>query len=160
MPILLLSICIAALAVVATFALLRWQKNRQAESTFKSRKPLSTAEQTMYKRLTKLLPDRVILAQVGMSRCVSIKGPAFDLLYGERLDFVICNRSMQIIAIIELEDDRELTPRRKKIEALKEHALEMASIQVLKWPSNPLPSEAYMEMEFQNSLLYDTRLVA
>jgi hypothetical protein len=159
MAILLLLGVVIALAATA-FVYLKWEKNLREETSYKSRKLLSTVEQTMYRRLAKLLPDRIILAQVGMTRCVTIKGPTFNTLYGERVDFVICNKAMQIIAIVELQDDRELSPRRKKIEELKEHAFEMASIQVLRWPANPLPSEAYMAMEFQNSLLYDTRLVA
>lgn len=159
MAIFLLLGLIIALAASTAIVYFKWQKNLHGEVSYKSRKPMTTVEQTMYRRLTKLLPDRIILAQVGMSRCVSIKGPAFNTLYGERVDFVICNKSMQIIAIVELQDDREITPRRRKIEELKEHAFDMASIQVLRWPANPLPSEAYMAMEFQNSLLYDTRLM-
>src|SRR4051812_26945517 len=99
MAIFLLSGVVLALAASIAFAYLKWQKTPQMEDSYKSRKPMTTVEQTMYRRLTKLLPDRIILAQVGITRCLSIKGSAFNTLYGERVDFVICNKSMQIIAI-------------------------------------------------------------
>ena len=112
---------------------------------------MGTAEQAMYWRLVKSLPDHVVLAKVALNRCVGVKGPAFDILSRESLDFVICNKAMQIIAAIELEDQNAPSESRQNADQMKENALDIVGIKLLKWSASPLPSEAYITMEFNNN---------
>jgi hypothetical protein len=123
-------------------------RRRMAQpSTFKRRRPLSSAEQTLYWRLVNMLPDHVVLPQVPFTRCLVIKGPALEILRTERLDFVICSKSMQVLAAIELVPDKEDTPRREKYNLLLDEAFCQAGIRLIRWPANPVPSEAFIAME-------------
>lgn len=143
---------IALLALSITVVYLKLQKKVAQESIYRKRRPLSTTEQAMYWRLLKALPDYVVLPKVALNRCIGIKGPAFDILSRESLDFVVCNKAMRIIAAIELEYANEASESRRNANKMKEDALEIVGIQLLQWPASPLPSEAFIAMEFNNNI--------
>jgi hypothetical protein len=146
--------------MAAVHAYLKRPSKGEQTNLYKRRRPLNAPEQVLYWRLIKLLPDDVVLAQVKMSRCIGVKGPPFGLLSRESLDFVICNKAMRIIAAIELQDQDIRSPRRQNINRIKEEALQSAGIKLIKWPISPLPSEAYIVMEFNSNSLDITRLAA
>jgi hypothetical protein len=142
--------CILA-AASAVFAYARAKRTSGLETEYARRRPLKSCEQTLYWRLLKMLPNHVVLVQVAMSRCVSIKGPNASTLARESLDFVICNRAMRIVAVIEIEDEsRSLSDHRQKIEWLKEEAIAGAGIRLLKCSPTGLLSEGYIAMELGN----------
>jgi hypothetical protein len=89
---------------------------------------------------------------VALNRCVAIKGAAFDILSRESLDFVVCNKGMQIIAAIELRDANDASESRRNAEKMKEEALESVGIKLLEWSATPLPSEAFIAMEFYSNI--------
>jgi len=116
-------------------------EKKTVEYDYKKKKPLTNNEQNMYWRLIQTLPDHVVLTQVGMSRCVTTKGQAaFNTISKKSLDFVICNRSLEIIAAIEIDDKSHTTATRQKADKTKNKALELAGIKLIRWPANPLPS--------------------
>ncbi len=143
---------VAALALGIMVAYLKLQKKAGQESSYRKRRPLSSTEQAMYWRLVKALPDHVVLAKVALNRCVAIKGAAFDILSRESLDFVVCNKGMQIIAAIELRDANDASESRRNAEKMKEEALEIVGIKLLEWSATPLPSEAFIAMEFYSNI--------
>ena len=59
---------------------------------------------------------------------------------------------MRIIAAIELEYANEASESRRNANKMKEDALEIVGIQLLQWPASPLPSEAFIAMEFNNNI--------
>jgi hypothetical protein len=154
-------IAIASIVAVIGSVLVFLKRQRDATpSGFKKRRPLSSSEQTLFHRLTRMLPEHTVLPQMPLTRCMVIKGPALQLLRNERIDFVICNRAMQIVAAIDLVSAEELGKHREKLETLKEEAFETTGIQLLKWPANPVPSEAYIAMELEQCSWFQTRLAA
>jgi hypothetical protein len=156
----LLLLFLAVLAISAIYAYLKLQKKPVQASSYKRRRPLNTMQQAMYWRLVKMLPDYVVLPQVAMSRCVGIRGPALDILCRKSLDFVICDKAMQIVAVIELENRNKPSADRNDTDRIKVEAIGMAGIRLIKWPARPLPSEAFIVMEFTNQLMGDARLAA
>jgi hypothetical protein len=135
----------------AAFAYARMKNASIAQIEYARRCPLKSCEQTLYWRLAKMLPNHVVLVQFPMSRCVSIKGANAASLARESLDFVICSRSMRIIAVIEIEDEsRGLSDHRLKIEWLKEEALAGAGIRLIKCSPTGLLSEGYIAMELNS----------
>ncbi len=143
---------ITLLVLSITLVYLKLQKKVAQESTYRKRRPLSTIEQAMYWRLLKALPDHVVLPKVALNRCIGVKGPAFDILSRESLDFVVCNKAMRIVAAIELEYANEASESRRNANKMKEDALEIVGIPLLQWPASPLPSEAFIAMEFNNNI--------
>lgn len=72
-------------------------------------KPLITAfEQKMFVRLNEALPEHHILAQVAFSALITSDNFKIRQQFNRKVtDFVVLNRDMKVIAIIEL-DDRSL----------------------------------------------------
>lgn len=156
--ILLLATTCALLAVL-TYLLLK--RDSSQASVYARRRPLSSNEQAMYWRLVKTLPECVVLAQVAMRRCIGTKGPELETIAHESLDFVVCNKAMHIIAVLELENtDHPASEYRQKADWIKEKALEKAGIKLIRCPSNALLSEARIAMEFQENALIPSRLAA
>jgi hypothetical protein len=152
---------ILAGAIVVAGIMFMYARSRKAakESAYVPRRPLKSYEQTLYWRLVKALPDHAVLAQICMNRCVAVKGRNAATLARENLDFVICNKALRILAVIEIEDEsRPLTDHRRNIEWLKEEALDAAGIRLIKCSPTSLPSEAYIAMEFGNDSI--SRLAA
>lgn len=152
---------LAMLALGAFLVHMKIKKDSVKESVYARRRPLNSYEQAMYWRLIKALPDRIILAQVAMNRCISAKGPAAAIIACESLDFVICNKAMRILGAIELEDDNHpITEHRQKANQIKEEALEIAGIKLIRCTTSALPSEGYIAMEFRDHSHSETRLAA
>lgn len=131
------------LVIILTGAILAHQCSRQKRRgtlhDYGKRQPLTNGEQAMYWRLVKTLPEHVILAQVAMSSCVRASGPAFGTIAQKSLDFVVCNKDLEIIAAIELDDRTHARPGRKKSDQVKDDALEKAGIRLIRWPAARLP---------------------
>lgn len=150
------------LTVAGIYAFLQWKRRSAEKHEYHRRRPLNTYEQAMYWRLVNMLPQHVILAQVAMNRCIATQGKSSDLFANQHLDFVVCTKSMKVVAAIEIADEsRPASDYRKKMDELKEEALEMAGIRLLKCSSRSLLTEAYIAMEFNNhSSLMFTRIAA
>ncbi|HYD80173.1 MAG TPA: DUF2726 domain-containing protein [Paucimonas sp.] len=153
-------IIFSLLAIGAVVAYLKSRKSPDDHHAYVRRRPMKSYEQALYWRLVKTLPEHVVLAQVAMKKCVSTKGPNAAALAHESLDFVICNKAMRILAVIEIEDEsRPMSDYRQKVEQLKEEALDAAGINLIKCSPTGLLSEAYIAMEFATANP-ETRLAA
>ncbi len=153
------TLMLIASAACAAFVYLKYQRAAHP-SSFKKRRPLTSSEQTLYWRLTKMLPEHVILVQMPVTRCISIKGPAVEKLRQEKLDFVICNQSMQIVAAIDLSSKNEGTPLHQQRNELLSDAFNAAGILLMRWSAKPIPTEAYIAMEIKRYALSQTQLAA
>ena len=112
--IILIAVSVSA-ALGALLLHLRSKRAGEGEA-YVRRRPLKSHEQTLYWRLVNALPDHVVLAQVAMNRCLTMRGPHALVLGRETLDFVLCNRAMRILAVIEVEDaSRPLADRRAHV---------------------------------------------
>ena len=146
-------IVLVVLIVVALLIVGKAAKGSKNNATkcyeYFKKNPLTENEQTMYWRLIRALPDHVILAQVGLSRCVGTKTqPAFNTIAKKSVDFVICNKASQIIAAIEIDDKSHSSKSRQKADETKDKALKAAGIEILRWPANPLPNEGEIRARF------------
>ncbi|WP_211232098.1 DUF2726 domain-containing protein [Pseudoduganella violaceinigra] len=72
--------------------------------------PLTENEQPMYFRLTQAFPDHVVLAQVAFSALLTAKDMGTRNRFDRKIaDFVICTKSFEVLAIIELDDSSHLS---------------------------------------------------
>ncbi len=114
---------------------------------FYARKPMSPAEQILYFRLKKALPDHIVLAQVQLSRLLGVKIGNDSQAWLNRInrmsaDFVVCNRDCSVLAVIELDDATHNKAHRQAADAKKDHALTAAGIKLHRWPAKMIPDES------------------
>jgi very-short-patch-repair endonuclease len=130
---------------------------------FQIRKPLSNAEQVLYFRLRKVLPDHIVLAQVQLSRILCVKeGNSFHI-WNNRInrlsaDFVICTKDASVAAVIELDDASHHRYDRRIADAKKEKALRSAGVRLLRWQARELPDEAAILAEVLGDRAKTTRI--
>lgn len=113
-------------------------------SKFFPRKPLTEPEQILYWKLQKALPDHVILAQVSFSRFLYAKGASYKNNFGKFAqarqkvaDYLICNKSFYIIAIIELDD----ASHNEKKDKIRDEIIKEAGLKIIRWKVEKLPTE-------------------
>ena len=98
---------------------------------------LSKAENVVYMLLTAAFPRHEIFARVRLSDVLQVKiGPqgmerlrAFRKIANQHVGFVLCDRNMTIIAIIDIkEQDAVINPREQKLEVIKQRCLQAAQV--------------------------------
>lgn len=107
--------------------------------------PLTHVEQAFYFRLVKALPDCVILAQVQYSRFLGIrKGThnplsVLNSIQHKSADFLVCDKSLAVLAVIELDDASHTRRSRRVSDAKKDAVLKVAGIRLLRWQASDMP---------------------
>jgi very-short-patch-repair endonuclease len=101
-PLILALIVIAVLAVIAISIKNRSKKTGEIP---RAKQPVTKNEQAMFFRLTSALPEHVVLAQVSFSSLLTAKTVGARNTFDRKTaDFVICTKSFDVIAVIELDD--------------------------------------------------------
>jgi hypothetical protein len=158
----------AALGAVAIcLLLLVWVKQRQAPQAsgrHRSRAPrqrtdgldtvaawepnatriLSNQERLAYALLVKALPDHMVLAQVPLSRFLRVPTRYSYAEWVKRVgslsaDLVVCDRSSEAIAVVEVRPARESSRSRQRHERMA-RVLRAAKIRLLVWSEGDLPT--------------------
>jgi hypothetical protein len=107
---------------------------------------LSGHERVAYTSLVRALPECIVLAQVPMSRFLSVpkRNSYADWLRRigyQCVDFAVCDKAAQVLAVIELQvDSQPPTGRARKRLARMTRSLEAAKIPLLNWRADALPS--------------------
>jgi hypothetical protein len=109
---------------------------------FRTRKLLTDNEAEFFGRLVVALPDHYIFPQVAMSALIESTSRDKKKAHGDRLrvaqqrvDFVICDRSIQVIAVVELDDQ---THSRVK-DQVRDARLLQAGIRTVRFQSKGKP---------------------
>jgi very-short-patch-repair endonuclease len=113
---------------------------------------MTQPEQVLYHRLTRALPDYLVLAQVQVSRVLGVKKDFNFHEWNNRInrlsyDFIVCASDSTVIAAIELDDKTHETDARIQTDAKKNKATEDAGIRLIRWTVRELPSEAVIRAE-------------
>jgi len=124
---------------------------------FYAKKPLSQPEQILYFRLTKALPEYIVLAQVQLSRLLGVKKGNNFHAWNNRInrmsaDFVVCNKDSSVIAVIELDDASHARENRQSADTKKDKALSSADIRVVRWQVKAIPDEATIKAAFLSNI--------
>lgn len=127
---------IAAVATIALLALAAKTKGkRSGEVPTRARPVLTKNEQGMYWRLRETFPDAVVLAQVAFSALITSAREHRNRYNQKVADFVLLDRSMQVIAVIELDDSSH--DGRPGQDAARSRLLETAGLRVLRFKRTP-----------------------
>ena len=113
---------------------------------FESRVPLNDREQELYWRLRALLPDGIILSQVGLSRILRVRSGHDFRVWFKRInrmtiDFLVCRGDATIVAAIELDDALHGTAEQQVADTRKTKALAGAGIRLLRFREIPGDAE-------------------
>lgn len=142
--VLLLIIIIAGIAALAIFKAKMRGGAGDGVWPFDAKKPLTQPEQILYFRLIEALPDYIVLAQVQLSQLLGVKKGNNHQTWLNRInrmsaDFVICNKDLSIVAVIELDDATHQREDRQTKDAKKDKALGAAGIRVVRWQGKAIP---------------------
>ena len=119
---------------------------------FYVKRPMSQPEQVLYHRLTRALPDHIVLAQVQVSRVLGVKKGANFHEWNNRInrlsyDFVVCSKDSTVVAAVELDDKTHESDDRASTDEKKNKASADAGLRLLRWHVRSLPSEEAIRQE-------------
>ena len=149
-----LQVAIVLLVVIAflVFAMRQMQEGPSpGRHLYKSKPLLSANEKEFFNRLTLALPDCHVLTQVAFGALLQPAGMNRKEHYGTRgtfsqkiADYVICNKEMFVLAVVEL-DDRT---HQKDKDAKRDAMLEQAGYKVIRWSSKRKPTAEQIRERF------------
>ena len=139
MKIIFLAICLIAIAFL--FVKLKQAKTTEAPVSKKSfevspRRPVTENEQKMFWRLSEDFPhpEFVVLAQVSFAAFMTSRRPADRNQYNrKRADFLICDKTFKVLAVVELDDASHKEEKDQSRDAI----LEAAGFKVLRYRGIP-----------------------
>lgn len=118
-------------------------KKASKAGAYKPRQLMTENESEFFGRLVVALPDHYIFPQVALSALIQAAAKDKKRAYSDflriaqqRVDYVVCDRSCQVVAVVEL-DDR--THSRKKDE-VRDARLQQAGIRTIRFQSNSKPT--------------------
>ncbi len=107
---------------------------------------LTTQERTLHSTLVRALPDHMVLAQVPMSRFIKVPKRHSYAEWLRRLgyqsvDFVVCDASSQVVAVVELQPTaNDMNERSRKRLKRIQRTLKAAKIPLHVWSEGSLPT--------------------
>jgi very-short-patch-repair endonuclease len=117
-----------------------------ASALVMKRNALTNREQVMYFRLTEALHEHIVLAQVAFSALLKTHNrPDRNRFDRKVADFVVMNRSFEVLAIIELDDSSH--KGRERQDAERQALLTNAGYRVIRY--NSIPDIEVLKAEFK-----------
>jgi len=136
-------IVFAVLLIVALALIWPLLNGRRQGGTYKSRQLMTENEAEFFGRLVVALPDHYIFPQVAMSALIEAASKDKRTAHSDRLriaqqrtDFVVCDRSCKVIAVVEL-DDRTHSRSKDKV---RDARLQQAGLRSVRFQSTSKPS--------------------
>jgi hypothetical protein len=138
LPFLVLVVLVAIFVVVQ----LKGAKGTGRTGTYRRRRLLTDNEEEFFGRLVVALPDHYIFPQVAMSALLQTASSDGRKAHGDRLriaqqrvDYVVCTRSCEVVAVVEL-DDRTHSQAKDQ---LRDSRLEQAGIRTVRFQARQKP---------------------
>lgn len=150
---LLLLLC-AALLGLAAFLVARLQSAAgDGPWPFVVRKPMTVPEQVLYFRLLEALPEHIVLAQVQLSRFLTVKRGQLSRGWLNRInrlsvDFLILKKDATVVAAVELDDKTHQRNDRREADSRKYRALADAGVRLVRWNVGDMPSVSAIRADF------------
>lgn len=151
------AVVVISVAILLLFlgAIAKRRSYAREEWPFYAKRPLSQPEQVLYHRLVQALPDRVVLAQVQVSRVLGVKKGFNFYEWNNRIDrmsydFVVCAMDASVIAVIELDDKSHESESRRRADAKKNRATSAAGIRFIRWSVKAMPDQDAIREAFSD----------
>ncbi|MGH8854636.1 MAG: DUF2726 domain-containing protein [Telluria sp.] len=140
MKIVVVVLIVALIAIVIGQALVKGAGKGEA---YASRQLMTENEAEFFGRLIVAFPDHYIFPQVALSALIEAAAKNTKRAYSDhlriaqqRVDYVVCDRNCQVIAVVELDDK---THSRKK-DQVRDARLQQAGIRTVRFQSKNKPS--------------------
>lgn len=132
---------ILALVVMVVFILVK----NTLKWPYRAVPVMSNIEKKFYYQLVKAFPDYYILAQVQLSRVIRPPKNRYEYkwlnkIWRMSLDYVVLDRHLETLVVIELDDRSHLTQKRKEADERKNKALKAAGVRLIRIKTNSIPS--------------------
>jgi hypothetical protein len=146
-----LAVCVLGLAISLVWALRRpayANKGLPAEWSLTARPVFSADERRVFRLLREALPHHVVLSKLPLVRfCQPTEAKEvrywFDLLGSSHVTFAVCSPNGRVLAAIDLEGERGVTPR---ILQIKQAVLSACRVRYLRCAMDQLPSVAELQL--------------
>jgi len=146
-----LAVCVLGLAISLVWALRRpayANKGLPAEWSLTARPVFTTDERRVFRLLREALPHHVVLSKLPLVRfCQPTEAKEvrywFDLLGASHVTFAVCSPNGRVLAAIDLEGERGVTPRSLQI---KQAVLSACRVRYLRCALDQLPSIAELQL--------------
>ena len=108
---------------------------------------MTDGEWNVHERLLKAMPGCHVFAQVALSHLLQVKESAANAkggdweakLEGVVVDFVVCNKEGQVLAVVELGNASESQDEQRRANEDKDKALKAAEVRVFRWTMRTMP---------------------
>jgi len=146
-----LAVCVLGLAISLVWALRRpayANKGLPAEWSLTARPVFTSDERRVFRLLREALPHHVVLSKLPLVRfCQPTEAKEvrywFDLLGASHVTFAVCSPNGRVLAAIDLEGERGVTPRSLQI---KHAVLSACRVRYLRCAMDQLPSIAELQL--------------
>jgi hypothetical protein len=146
-----LAVCVLGLAISLVWALRRpayANRGLPAEWSLTARPVFTSDERRVFRLLREALPHHVVLSKLPLVRfCQPTEAKEvrywFDLLGASHVTFAVCSPNGRVLAAIDLEGERGVTPRSLQI---KHAVLSACRVRYLRCSMDHLPSVAELQL--------------
>ncbi|PTT87097.1 hypothetical protein DBR42_12350 [Pelomonas sp. HMWF004] len=146
-----LAVCVLGLAISLVWALRRpayANKGLPAEWSLTARPVFTTDERRVFRLLREALPHHIVLSKLPLVRfCQPTEAKEvrywFDLLGASHVTFAVCSPNGRVLAAIDLDGERGVTPRSLQI---KHAVLTACRVRYLRCAADHLPSVAELQL--------------
>lgn len=128
---------------------------RETAWPFYQKKAMTQAEQNLYFRLVKTLPNHLVLVKVPLAGILGVRkghraGRWSRRISGLSADFLVCALDSTIVAAIDLDDKGHETPKEHAANRRRDKALAAAGVKLFRWHVRSIPTDtAIREMLIQ-----------
>jgi hypothetical protein len=120
---------------------------------------LNEKEQILFHRLIESMPEHFVMAQVRLADIVEVKKGTTNWrgwqnkIDRKSIDFVICDKSLAVMACIELDGKTHEQENRQKTDGDKDETLEAAGIPIIRIQASKLPSSEIIRKYLEDKIL-------
>ncbi|SSV47154.1 DUF2726 domain-containing protein [Acinetobacter nosocomialis] len=151
----MIGIFLIAIMILAILSVLKKgeSKNRNAKRTPIKGKPIITMnEQPTFMKLKEALPEHIILAQVAFSAFMTAQGYGTRNLFNRKVaDFVVLDKTFNIVAIVELDDSSH--KGKEKFDAERDALIHEAGFKVIRYKRTPELLQIHRDFNITSSSL-------
>ena len=159
--VIILVIGIAAIVIGLTLLKITNKKIELKEAPyFRKKALLNEAEQVLFFRLIEAMPSYYVLTQVRLADIVGIKKGTNNWqswqnkINRKSVDFVIVDKTLAILACIELDGKTHELEKRQKADKDKDEALKAANIPIIRIARSKMPSAEEIKASMKTILLH------
>lgn len=143
------------LLVIIILAILSALKKGESKGGKRKRNPIkgkriiSMNEQPTFMKLREALPEYIILAQVAFSAFMTAQGYATRNLFNRKVaDFVVLDKSFNIVAIVELDDSSH--KGKEKFDAERDALIREAGFKVIRYKRTPELAQIHADFKISS----------